>query len=53
MSNLSEMLKLCQDMPLMHERLHHAGLHKTAQKFKIALDEIGFEVEEKIVAAQA
>lgn len=51
-NNVAEMIKLCQEMPLMHERLHRAGLHKTAQKFKAALDEIGFEVEDKITKEQ-
>ena len=41
-------LKLAQEAPLFHERLHRAGLHKTAQHMHRVVQEIGYEVADKL-----
>ena len=46
--DIKQALTLCQELPLMQERLHRIGLHKTAQKMEAAVDEIGFEVADFI-----
>ena len=48
--NITEALKLCQEIPVLKERLHRVGLHKTANKMDIVVVEIGFEVADHIEA---
>ncbi len=48
--DLGVALKLCQDIPMLKERLHRAGLHKTANKMQSAVEEIGYEVASHIEA---
>lgn len=43
-------LKLCQEIPMIKERLHRIGLHKTANKMQAAVEEIGYEVAGHIEA---
>ena len=43
-------LKLCVELPVLKERLHRIGLHKTAQKMEAAVSEIGYEVADHIEA---
>ncbi len=51
--DLSVALKLCQDLPMLKERLHRAGLHKTANKMQAAVEEVGYEVAQHIEAERA
>ncbi len=43
-------LKLCVELPVLKERLHRVGLHKTANKLQAAVEEIGYEVAGHIEA---
>lgn len=47
-NQIEDCLKLAQEAPLFHERLHRAGLHKTAQKMHAVVQEIGYEVADKL-----
>lgn len=42
--DITQALKLCQEIPLLQERLRRVGLHKTANKMQTAVEEIGYEV---------
>ncbi len=46
--DILQALKLCQELPILKERLHRLGLHKTANKLESAVTEIGFEVASHI-----
>lgn len=46
--NVPAALKLCQELPLIQERLHRIGLHKTAHKMDAAVQEIGYELADEI-----
>ena len=48
--DMKEAIRLCQELPLIQERLHRVGLHKTAQLMKPAMGEVGFEVAVHIEA---
>jgi hypothetical protein len=39
---------LCSEAALLHERLHRAGLHRTAQKMHAVVQSVGWEVAEKL-----
>lgn len=52
MQNDIELQKaLCVEMGNIHERLFRAGLLKTAQKMKLAVEQIGLEVGDNIIKA--
>ena len=40
--DIARALKLCQELPVLKERMHRVGLHKTAQKMEAAVLEIGY-----------
>lgn len=48
--DITAALKLCQDLPMLKERLHRVGLQKTANKMQAAVEEIGYEVAGHIEA---
>lgn len=48
--DIAAALKLCQDLPVLKEKLHRVGLHKTANKLEAAVSEIGYEVADHIEA---
>lgn len=48
--DIAQALKLCQELPMIKERLHRLGLHKTANKLDAAVTEIGYEVAGRIEA---
>ena len=48
--DITAALKLCQDLPVLKEKLHRVGLHKTANKMEAAVSEIGYEVADFIEA---
>lgn len=48
--NIEAALKLCVELPVLKERLHRVGLHKTAQVMDAAVQEIGYEVAAHIEA---
>lgn len=48
--DITQALKLCQELPVLKERLHRVGLHKTANKMQAAVEEIGYEVAAHIEA---
>ncbi len=48
--DIAQALKLCQELPILKEKLHRLGLHKTAHKLEPAMTEIGYEVASHIEA---
>ncbi len=48
--DITTALKLCVELPILKERLHRVGLHKTANKMQAAIEEIGYEVADRIEA---
>lgn len=42
--DITAALKLCVELPVIKERLHRVGLHKTANQMQAAVEEIGYEV---------
>lgn len=46
--DITAALKLCQELPILKEKLHRIGLHKTANKMEVAVTEIGYEVADFI-----
>ena len=48
--DIAAALKLCVELPVLKERLHRIGLHKTAHKMEAAVQEIGYEVADCIEA---
>ncbi len=48
--DITAALKLCQELPILKEKLHRVGLHKTANKMEAAVSEIGYEVADHIEA---
>jgi hypothetical protein len=46
--DITQALKLCQEISLIQERLRRVGLHKTASKMQAAVEEIGYEVANHI-----
>lgn len=48
--DLTQALKLCQELPILQERLRRVGLHKTASKMQATVEEVGYEVASHIEA---
>jgi len=48
--DIAQAIKFCQELPVLRERLHRVGLHKTACKMDAAVHEIGCEVADHIEA---
>lgn len=47
---LNEVRALCQELPLIMNRVHAAGLHRTGHKMHEAVKEIGYEAEKFFAA---
>ena len=43
-----ELTDLCSAAALLHQRLHRAGLHRTAQKMHEVVRSVGWEAAEKL-----
>lgn len=51
--DITAALKLCVELPVLKEKLHRVGLHKTASKMQAAVEQIGYEVADHIEAERS